>query len=84
MDSNQNIQSEKGVLNRQIRSIQTEMYASWKKNKYFQSEGSKTWIFKSPNNKLTYARDFQIKRHVMIRLKANPYLNEYQNYYKRR
>lgn len=58
--------------------------ASWKKNKYFHSEKGRAWAFKSESNNLKYARDFQIKRHVMIKLEANPYLAEYHEYYKQR
>lgn len=58
-------------------------FGLWKKNNYFFSEGFRYWVFKSKVNRLKYAKDFQIKRHVMIRLEANPYLEEYNEYYEK-
>lgn len=53
----------------------------WRKNKYFHREGSRDWIFSTDKYRLTFASDVKIKRHVLIKFEANPYLREYEEYY---
>jgi RNA-directed DNA polymerase len=57
---------------------------NWRKKKYFSEIKSRDWIFKSENRTLKFASDFKIKRHVLIKFDANPYLNEYKEYYLKR
>lgn len=57
---------------------------AWRKNRYFTQIGERDWIFKSENAQLLFASDFKISRHVLIKFDANPYLNEYKNYYRNR
>lgn len=54
---------------------------SWRKDKYFVRIKHRDWIFKSEVNQLKFASDTKIERHVLIRLDANPYLKEYDEYY---
>ena len=57
---------------------------NWRKKKYFSEIKSRDWIFKSENRTLKFATDFKIKRHVLIKFDANPYLEEYKEYYLKR
>lgn len=57
---------------------------TWRKNKYFTKSDSRDWIFESENARLLFASDFKIKRHVMIKVNANPYLKEYEQYYSKK
>jgi RNA-directed DNA polymerase len=47
----------------------------WIFNKYWSSEGSRNWVFKTKETKLLRFSDFQIRRHSMSKLDANPYLD---------
>ena len=57
---------------------------TWRKNRYFTKNNFRDWIFESENERLIFASDIKIKRHVMIKIKANPYLKEYEQYYLKR
>lgn len=57
---------------------------SWRKNRYFAQSKTRDWIFKSENRTLLFASDFKIRRHVLIKFDANPYLKEYKEYYLKR
>ena len=56
----------------------------WRKNKYFTQSKTRDWIFKSEDKILLFASDFKIRRHVLIKFEANPYLKEYETYYSER
>ncbi|WP_157047326.1 reverse transcriptase domain-containing protein [Alkaliphilus metalliredigens] len=56
----------------------------WRKSKYFAQIKTRDWIFKSENATLLFASDFKIKRHILIKFDANPYLEEYDSYYLKR
>lgn len=56
----------------------------WIKDKYFTQIKNRDWIFTSDNRSLKFASDFKIKRHVLIKYEANPYLPEYKAYYEKR
>jgi RNA-directed DNA polymerase len=47
----------------------------WIFNKYWSSEGSRNWVFQTKKTKLLQFSDFQIRRHSMSKLDANPYLD---------
>ena len=51
----------------------------WVANKYWTSEGTRNWIFKTKESKLLQFSDAQIRRHSLLKLDANPYLN--RNYF---
>ncbi|KJS21847.1 MAG: hypothetical protein VR72_08610 [Clostridiaceae bacterium BRH_c20a] len=57
---------------------------TWRKNKYFAQIKTRDWIFKSENATLHFASDFKIKRHVLIKFDANPYLDVFDSYYLKR
>jgi RNA-directed DNA polymerase len=47
----------------------------WVANKYWTSEGTRNWIFKTKESELLKFSDAQIRRHSLLKLDANPYLN---------
>jgi len=51
----------------------------WVVNKYWTSEGTRNWIFQSKETKLLKFSDKKIRRHLLPKLDANPYLN--RNYF---
>lgn len=57
---------------------------SWIKSKYFRCEESRDWIFRTDKSKLYHASDTKIIRHKLIKLSANPYLYEHDDYYANR
>ncbi len=57
---------------------------AWRKNRYFSRSKTRDWIFKSKDTTLLFASDFKIRRHVLIKFDANPYLEEYRDYYIKR
>lgn len=61
----------------------------WVKNKYFDSIGSRNWVFHGINRNgkqfnMLYANDTPIKRHLKIRADANPYDPELEMYFEHR
>lgn len=61
----------------------------WIANNYFKKVGSRKWTFFGTFDNRTeillkYASDTQIKRHVLINGKANPYCALWDKYYRRR
>jgi len=65
----------------------------WIKNKYFTTRGNDHWVFhgtkKDKDGKplilhLLNAASVSIKRHVKIRVEANPYVPEWETYFERR
>jgi len=61
----------------------------WIANKYFKKVGNRKWTFFGTFDNRTeillkYASDTQIKRHVLINGKANPYCALWDKYYRRR
>ncbi len=57
---------------------------SWRKAKYFTQTDTRDWIFKASYQTLLSASGVKIKRHVLIKFDANPYLYEYDGYYQNR
>lgn len=51
----------------------------WIANKYWTSEGTRNWVFKTKETKLLKFSDAKIRRHILPKLDANPYLN--RNYF---
>jgi RNA-directed DNA polymerase len=51
----------------------------WIANKYWFSEGTRNWVFKTKYTKLLNFSDTKIRRHYHAKLDANPYLN--RNYF---
>ena len=51
----------------------------WIANKYWSSEGTRNWVFKTKETKLLQFSDAKIRRHLLPKLDANPYLN--RNYF---
>jgi RNA-directed DNA polymerase len=47
----------------------------WVANKYWTSEDTRNWIFKTKESKLLKFSDAKIRRHSLLKLDANPYLN---------
>jgi RNA-directed DNA polymerase len=47
----------------------------WIFNKYWIPEGSRKWVFQTKETKLLQFSDFQIRRHLLPKLDANPYLD---------
>ncbi|MFA5612893.1 MAG: group II intron reverse transcriptase/maturase [Methanoculleus sp.] len=47
----------------------------WIAKRYWKSEGSRKWVFRTEENKLWRFSDTKIRRHVFPKLKANPYLD---------
>lgn len=57
---------------------------NWRKNRYWTKIKTRDWIFQTNETKLVFASDTKIKRHVLIKLEANPYFKEYESYYSKR
>ncbi len=57
---------------------------SWRKDRYFKRTPTRDWIFASEKEKLLFASDTKIRRHILIKLDAHPYLKEYIGYYSKR
>ena len=51
----------------------------WIATKYWSSEGTRKWVFKTKENKLLIFSDTKIRRYHHAKLDANPYLN--RNYF---
>ena len=67
--------------------------AGWVKGKYFQTRGSRNWVFAATENKedgtqkdivLLKESDTPIKRHVKIKANANPHDSKWQPYFESR
>jgi len=56
----------------------------WIKERYWTREEQRDWIFRDEKKKLKFASAMKIIRHTLVRLKANPYLPEYREYYENR
>jgi RNA-directed DNA polymerase len=58
----------------------------WIKSKYFQSVGSRNWVFKEKDGTeaLYKLSDIPIRRHIKIKANANPYDPEWQEYFIKR
>ena len=57
---------------------------SWIKDKYWEFDDTRNWIFATKDEKLIAASETEISRHWLIKFAANPYLKEYEDYYLRR
>ena len=57
---------------------------SWIKDRYWESDDTRNWIFAAEDEKLIFASDTEISRHWLIKFAANPYLKEYEDYYLKR
>ncbi len=47
----------------------------WIAKRYWKPEGSRKWVFQTDENKLWKFSDIKIRRHVSLKLNANPYLD---------
>jgi len=58
----------------------------WIKSKYYQSIGSRNWVFQEKGNptSLLKLNDIPIRRHVKIKANANPYDPEWHSYFNNR
>ncbi|MFO7820157.1 MAG: group II intron reverse transcriptase/maturase [Halanaerobacter sp.] len=56
----------------------------WLKKEYWQSDEERDWIFSDGDVRLIFASDTKIERHRLIKFDANPYLQEYDEYYFKR
>jgi RNA-directed DNA polymerase len=56
----------------------------WRKKRYFTQTATRDWIFESRKNKMLFASDTKIVRHVLIKFEANPYMQECEEYYRMR
>lgn len=52
---------------------------TWIVQRYWHSEGTNNWIFRTDSGKLAKFADTKIRRHSMVKLEANPYLD--RNYF---
>lgn len=57
---------------------------TWRKHRYFIQTTTRDWIFDSKRNRLMFASDIKIVRHILIKFEAHPYLEEYEDYYRMR
>lgn len=57
---------------------------AWRKNRYFRKVHTRDWIFESKKNRLLFASDTKIVRHILIKFEAHPYLKEFDSYYSMR
>ena len=55
----------------------------WIKAKYFQSIGSRTWVFREKDDPVSLIKlsDIPILRHIKIKANANPYDRIWRNYF---
>ena len=55
----------------------------WIKSKYYQSVGSRNWVFKEQRDSITLHKlgDIPIRRHLKIKSQANPYDPAWQEYF---
>jgi RNA-directed DNA polymerase len=58
----------------------------WIKQKYYQKEGNRNWIFREKDDKtsLFYLEKIHIVRHVKIKSNANPYDPDWEEYFESR
>ena len=56
----------------------------WIKDRYFERIGTRDWIFKTDGLQLYFASSTPIKRHMLIKMSANPYWAKYDDYYAKR
>jgi RNA-directed DNA polymerase len=47
----------------------------WIARRYWHTEGTRNWVFKTQTSKLVLFADTKIRRHVMVKLDKNPYLD---------
>jgi len=47
----------------------------WIVSRYWHTEGTRNWVFKSDSRKLGLFSDIRIKRHPQVKLEMNPYLD---------
>jgi RNA-directed DNA polymerase len=55
----------------------------WIKSKYFQSIGTRSWVFREQDDPISLVKlsDIPIRRHIKIKANANPYDKEWQDYF---
>jgi RNA-directed DNA polymerase len=56
----------------------------WIKDKYWRQIENRDWIFATDKKRLIFASDTKIKRHNLVRLTANPYIKEDNDYLRNR
>nr|WP_301664641.1 group II intron maturase-specific domain-containing protein [Methanoculleus sp. FWC-SCC1] len=52
---------------------------TWVARRYWHSEGTNNWVFRTDAEKLVRFADTKVRRHSMVKLDANPYLD--RNYF---
>jgi RNA-directed DNA polymerase len=57
---------------------------NWSMKKYFGSSGDRNWVFKSGKTELIKMGKIPIKRHIKIRMAANPYDSDFKEYFAKR
>jgi RNA-directed DNA polymerase len=57
----------------------TWRWGKWRHNNNWTSEGARNWIFRTKETELLRFSDTKIRRHSLLKLDANPYLN--RNYF---
>jgi len=58
--------------------------SQWIKQKYFKVIGNRNWVFKTDKITLVKMAKIPIIRHIKIRKDANPYDEDYQEYFRKR
>ncbi|MDY0223745.1 MAG: group II intron reverse transcriptase/maturase [Desulfobacterium sp.] len=60
--------------------------SKWIKDKYFQRQGNRDWVFgeKNSSERLLRMSDIPIQRHIKIKADANPYDPQWYDYFARR
>jgi RNA-directed DNA polymerase len=58
--------------------------SDWIKQKYFKAIGIRNWVFKTDKITLVEMAKIPIKRHIKIRKDANPYDEDYRDYFRKR
>jgi RNA-directed DNA polymerase len=55
----------------------------WIKSKYFQSTGTRRWVFREKDDPISLIKlsDIPIRRHIKIKSNANPYDKDWQHYF---
>jgi len=54
----------------------SEKGKKWIRWRYWHSEGTRNWVFKDKASKLVLFSDTKIRRHEMVKLDKNPYLDK--------
>ncbi len=72
------------MLWRWVRRRHPEKSIGWVKRRYYVARDSRSWVFTDGRNVIWQAAGIAIKRHVKVRVDANPYAAEWRAYFERR